>query len=58
MVKRSFDICLSLLSLIMLVLPCLVIAVLIKAGSSGPICAGHKNRQRCSPFNTKFRSMH
>lgn len=59
MVKRSFDICISLLGLIMLVLPFLVIAVLIKAGSTGPVLYWSQRigKDSTSFSMPKFRSM-
>ena len=59
MFKRSFDICISLLVLIMLLLPCFVIAVLIKAGSKGPVLYWSlRIGKNSTPFNMpKFRSM-
>ena len=59
MVKRIFDICISLLGLIMLVFPCLVIAVLIKSSSTGPVFYwSQRIGKDGKPFNMpKFRSM-
>ena len=59
MIKRIFDIFVSLLGLVILGLPCFVIAVLIKADSPGPVLYWSQRIGRDSrPFNMpKFRSM-
>ena len=59
MVKRGFDIVASLIGLIILALPCLLIAILVRASSTGPAMYWSTRIGKDSkPFQMpKFRSM-
>jgi O-antigen biosynthesis protein WbqP len=59
MLKRLLDICLSLIAVILFAIPCLILAILIKRGSPGPVLfwsdrVGRNNDLFSMP---KFRSM-